>query len=108
MKRRYGTEGEEWAKEGRRVTDSDNMKAIEKALDDGPIIVRHSFYRGTSAPDYFIFKDYGEFRAYLDQTAYAGDTIDVWGFAATCGDQNRLADGSCPDENGLVPKPGGA
>jgi hypothetical protein len=109
MKRRYGTEAEEWTTEGRKITEKGNLDAIRKALDaDLPIIVRHSFYRGTSAPDYFIFKDYNEFLAYLDQNAYAGDAIDVWGFGAVCKQENRLAEGMCPDETGSLPKAGAA
>jgi hypothetical protein len=44
--------------------------------------------------------------AYLDAHAFAGDAIHVWSFAAVCGDDNELASGKCPDDNGLVPTRG--
>jgi hypothetical protein len=44
------------------------------------------------------------FTPYLDAHASAADAIHVWSFAAVCRDDNELASGKRPDENGLVPR----
>ena len=107
MKTRFRSEADDWNLNGRKITSSENLEVIRKTLEDeGPIIVEHWFYRGSSAPDRFVFDEYDEFIAYLEEHAAAGDAIHVWSFAALCKDGNTIANGKCPDEEGLVPKRG--
>jgi hypothetical protein len=74
--------------------------------DEGPIIVEHWFYHGASAPERLIFEDFDEFEAWLNEHTYAGDAIDIWSWATTCQRDKRLAEGKCPDDDGLVPRSG--
>jgi hypothetical protein len=107
MKTRFRSDADEWIPDGRKITSPANLDMIRKTLEaDGPIIVEHWFYRGASAPDRLVFDDFDAFNDYLNANAFAGDAIHIWSFAAVCKDDNELAYGKCPDENGLVPKRG--
>jgi len=72
----------------------------------GPIIVEHWLYLGVSAPERLIFEDFEQFTTWLDAHTYAGDAIDVWSWAAACQPGKKLADGKCPDDQGLIPQGG--
>jgi hypothetical protein len=107
MRIRWQVEADEWTTDGRKINSPENLELIRKTLEDeGPIIVEHWFYYGSSAPDRFVFDDYDEFVEYLEGKAWAGDAIHVWSFAAVCKDENELASGKCPDDSGRVPKRG--
>ena len=107
MKIHFRNETDEWTADGHSITAPDVIEAIRRCLEkQGPILVEHWFYRGGSAPDRFVFDDYQAFLDYLDAKAYAGDAIHVWSFDAACRNDNQLAYGKCPDENGLVPRRG--
>jgi hypothetical protein len=107
MKIRFYNDGDEWTTEGSKITEPENLQAIRKTLDDeGSVIVEHWFYRGSRSPDRLIFDDFDLFTQYLETKASAGDAIHVWSFAATCNDENELAYGKCPDDQGRVPKKG--
>ena len=104
MKMRFRSEDDGWTTEGRKITASETLDVIRQCLErEGPIIVEHSFYRGSCAPDRTVFNDFEAFTAYLNAYAFAGDAIHVWSFAAVCKDDNGLTLGKCPDENGLIP-----
>jgi hypothetical protein len=49
--------------------------------EEGPVIVQHRLYRGASAPDRYVVKDFDELTEHLAKRASAGDIIDVWSFA---------------------------
>ena len=107
MKTRFRCNDDDWTQDGRKITDAENLEAIRRAItDDGPVILEHWFYRGSCSPDRFIFDDFEELLAYLNDHAFAGDDIVVWSFASVCNNDNQLASGKCPDENGLVPRRG--
>lgn len=107
MKIRFYSEDDEWTLEDTKITEPKNLQAIRKTLnDEGPIIVEHWFYRGSSAPDRLIFDDFDLFVQYLNTMASAGDAIHVWSFAAACKNDNKLTYGKCPDDQGRVPKKG--
>jgi hypothetical protein len=96
-----------WTADGRQITSSEALAAIRRCLEDeGPLIVEHWFYRGSCAPDRSVFDSYEAFGEYLDSRAAAGDAIHVWSFAAACRDDNELASGKRPDDDGLVPRRG--
>lgn len=107
MKTRFRVEDDGWAADGRKITAPEALDAIRRCLDEeGPVIVEHWFYRGSCGPDRMVFSDFDAFSAYLNAHAFAGDAIHVWSFAAVCRDDNALAFGKCPDDDGLVPAGG--
>ena len=107
MKTGFFSEADEWLIDGAKITSPENLETIRKVLEDeGPIILEHRFYRGSSAPDRFVFDDYEDFKQYLDSEARAGDKIYGWNFAGICTAENTLASGKCPDDQGRVPKKG--
>lgn len=106
MKTLYRSEDDDWNADGAKITAPETLDAIRRCLDDSPIIVEHWFYRGSRGPDRLIFDDYDDFLEYLNTHARAGDSIHTWNFAALCLDDNELAHGKCPDDNGLVPRRG--
>lgn len=107
MRSGFRCEDDGWSVDGRKITDTAALNAIRQCLDrEGPIIVEHWFYRGSCAPDRFVFDEMDEFTEYLNTKAKAGDAIHVWSFGAVCRDDNELAGGKCPDDNGLIPKRG--
>ena len=107
MKIRFFSEADEWATDGARITDAQHLETVRRTLEDeGPVIVEHWFYRGSSAPDRLVFDDFDDFTEYLNTHASAGDIIDAWSFSAVCTEHNRLATGKCPDDQGRVPRKG--
>ena len=107
MKTRWRSESDEWSATGKKIDSSENLELIRKVLkDEGPIVVEHWYYRGATAPDRHVFEDFDEFVKYLNQKTAAGDAIHVWNFSRVCTNENELASGKCPDENGEVPRRG--
>jgi len=107
MKVRFFSDADEWASEGDTITHPGHLETVRRTLeDDGPVIVQHWFYRGSSAPARVVFEDFNQFTDYLNTHASAGDIIDVWSFSAVCNDANRIASGKCPDDQGRVPRRG--
>ena len=107
MKARWRVEADEWTTEGRKITSEENLEIIRKTFEDeGPIIVEHRFYRGSSAPDRMLFEYFDDFMAYLNSKASAGDSIWVWSYFQICREDNIIAQGKCPDEDGCVPRKG--
>jgi hypothetical protein len=107
MKTRFCSDDDEWTTAGAIITTPERLAALRQALDKGPVIVEHWFYRGACSPERIVFDDFDELLNYLSTKAYAGDAIHVWSFAVVCKDSNQLAHGKCPDDQGRVPKPGG-
>jgi hypothetical protein len=104
---RWRAERDHWTTDGPKITSPESLRTIQDELENkGPIIVAHWFYRGSSAPDRFIFDEYETFVEYLEKQAVAGDIIDVWSFYDLCKDDNTIASGKCPAEDGCVPEHG--
>jgi hypothetical protein len=107
MRARFHCEDDGWVADGRKITAAEALEAIRRCTEDeGPIIVEHWFYRGSCVPERAVFDDVEAFVDYLDTHAFAGDVIDVWSFAVVCRDDNKLASGKCPNDDGLVPTRG--
>jgi hypothetical protein len=107
VKTRFRCEADDWTPNGSKINAPEKLHAIRHVLEhEGPIIVQHWFYRGASAPDRLVFDDYEEFTVWLNERTAAGDAIDVWSWAAVCAADVRLAEGKCPDSEGLVPRRG--
>ncbi len=103
----FRSDEDEWVPDGRKILSTENLEKIRRTLEDeGPIIVEHWFYRGSSAPDRLIFDDVGEFVEYVQSKSRIGDAIHVWSFASVCKDDNVIASGKFPDEDGCVPRKG--
>ncbi len=104
---RIRPEKDDWRPDGRKILSSENLEIIRKTLDDeGPIIVEHWYYYGSQAPDRFVFEDLDEFVSYVQNSSRIGDAYHVWSFASVCKDENEIAWGKFPDEDGCVPRKG--
>jgi hypothetical protein len=98
---------DEWVSKGRKILSAENLERIRRTLEDeGPIIVEHWFYRGSRSPDRLIFDDLDDFIGYVQSHARSGDAFRVWSFASACKDENVIASGKHPDEDGRVPRKG--
>ena len=100
-------EEDDWRPDGKKILSPENLAVIERTLEDeGPIIVEHWHYYGSRAPDRLICEDLDEFVAYVETKSRIGDAFHVWSFAAVCRDENEIASGKLPDEDGCVPRKG--
>lgn len=107
MRTGWRVEADQWTPDGVKITSEENLEVIRRTLDEqGPIVVEHRRYRGSSAPDRLIFDDYENFIDYLNTKAWAGDSIWIWSFDELCRDENSLVHGKCPDDSGCVPEGG--
>jgi len=107
MKIRFFSEADEWTTDGPKITAPEQLETVRRTLEDeGPVIVAHWFYRGSSAPDRVVVDDFDHFIEYLNTRASAGAIIDVWSFSAVCTDTTRIASGKCPDDQDRVSKKG--
>lgn len=107
MKTRFRSEADDWNPNGSRITSSENLESIRQVLEEeGPILVKHWFYRHGCGPEHLVFDEYEEFVAYLNEHSSAGDAIDVWSIWRICNEKDRIAEGKCPDEEGMVPAGG--
>ena len=96
-----------WSTDGRNIFSPDRLSAIRKVIEEiGPVIVEHWFYYGSRSPDRLIFGEYEEFLAYVTTKGIPGDAFHVWNFADVCRDENTIANGKRPDEQGRVPARG--
>jgi hypothetical protein len=103
----YVAEIDGWTVSGAKITDPEKLKGIRATLEEkGPIILEHKFYRAARGPHTLAFDDYDEFINYLNSNGQAGDRMTVWSFWDVCKDDNVLAAGKCPDDEGRVPERG--
>ena len=107
MKVRDRYEPDEWSQEGLKITSPENLESVRSVLEnEGPILVKHWFYRAATGPQHMVFDDYEDFVSYLNEHAYAGDAFDVWSILRICEGEKCIAQGKCPDEDGLIPRRG--
>jgi hypothetical protein len=100
-------EADEWTPDGRKILSAENVAAIRKTLEDeGPIILEHWHYRGACSPDRCVFDDFDDFLGYVKGQARIGDAFHIWSYAAVCRNDNEIAGGKLPDEDGCVPRKG--
>ena len=101
------SEADDWNTEWPNILAPEALAKIQQVLEEqGPVIVEHRHYRGSSAPDRFVFDDYENFLEYLKSYARPGDVFWVWNYAELCKDENRIANGKYPDAEGRTPRRG--
>lgn len=93
-----------WIADGPNILDKETLTKIEETLERAPIIVEHWFYYGSRAPERLIFDDYEYFQEYLAEKARPGDSFHLWDFGALCRNDNELAHGKYPNDEGCVPR----
>jgi hypothetical protein len=106
FKTAWRSKADNWSLDGERITDERNLEKIRRVLEKAPILVEHSFYRGSRGPDRRVFDDYANFIEYLQQNAVAGDAIYVWDLQPLLREDKAVAHGKCPAEDGTVPEGG--
>lgn len=107
MKRQFDRyEPDNWTPEGKKILSSESIERIRATLANGPIIVRHWFYRGACSPKLVCFDDFDEFSEYLNDNAVPGDAFDVWSFVDSCKLEDIVAEGKLHDSDGCVPEGG--
>jgi hypothetical protein len=100
-------EADDWTPNGQKILSPENLAIVRKTLEDkGPIIVEHRFYRGARSPERLVFDDFDAFVEYVQSEAVIGDAFHVWSFASVCRDENEIAGGKFPDDDGCVPRKG--
>jgi len=97
---------DEWIKSDYNISLPPQRSAVEEELQRGPVIIEHWFYYGSRPPDRVIVENMDDFDAYLAANAKPGDVVHVWSFADLCRNDNAIAEGEVPDEQGRVPRRG--
>lgn len=99
-------ESDNWTKDGSKILSAESIADIHKALNVGPIIVQHWFYRGASCPRVFSFEEFEEFEAHIKENAVPGDAFDIWSFNDVCTQERVVTEGKLHDFDGCVPQDG--
>ena len=95
----------EWSLDGEKIDSPENLSAIKKVFDeDGPILVRHWYLGGATAPNKTVFESFAEFVAYLEKDAQAGDEFEIWNLWLLIRDTPPVVKAKCPDADGAVPR----
>jgi hypothetical protein len=107
MRTRFRNDDDNWGPDGDIICSTDSLRCIQTVLHDkGPVLVRHEFYRGASAPDWKVFDLFEEFEEYLNNLCSAGDRISVWDLFDFWINNSPITSGKCPDDQGMVPEKG--
>jgi hypothetical protein len=91
---------------GANVLSAETLARIGSALEAGPLVVEHRFYRGSRSPERLVVEDIGRLKAYLSANAVPGDSFWFWSFDAVCRDDNALLNSKYPDKDGTTPRGG--
>jgi hypothetical protein len=100
-------EADDWTTAGAKINTPQNLAGVRRTLQEiGPIIVEHWLYRGARAPDRIVFDEFEDYEKYLNSNVRPGDNLYIWSFAEVCTNENALAYGKYPDDQGRVPTKG--
>lgn len=99
-------EPDNWTNAGFKITSVEGISAIANALNKGPIIVQHWFYRGASSPYVLAMETLVDFTEYVTTKTSAGDILAIWSFGEVCTTANYVAQGKVPDLDGTTPEGG--
>lgn len=99
-------EPDDWTNDGNKITSEENLKLIQKIIDEGPIIIEHWYYRGASSPNVFVVDDMDNFIDYVKKQTSSGDILDIWSFTKLCNQKNIIVSGKIPDIDGKIPTGG--
>ncbi len=95
-----------WTADGARIS-SEVLSRLRSIIDDeSALIVEHRVYRGASAPRRFVCDDFDELERYVLKSTKPGDSLWFWNFENCCRDDDSVAHGKTPDEQGRVPMSG--
>ncbi|MEO8840183.1 MAG: hypothetical protein ABI704_01345 [Kofleriaceae bacterium] len=95
-----------WSMDGPNILSPEQLRKIELALEHSFVILEHRFYNGSRAPAVTVFDDFKVLDEYLRANARPGDSIWCWRYEELCRDDNSLAHGKMPDEQGRTPRGG--
>lgn len=98
-------EADNWVA-GQNVLSSEILARLADALESGPLLVEHRFYRGARSPERMVIEDLDRFKAYLLASAAPGDSFWFWSFDSVCRDDNALLNSKYPDKDGTTPRGG--
>lgn len=105
--RGFIVESDGWTVNGAKITDSHGLEAIRSTIGRrGPLILEHKFYRAATGPKYSLFDEFDEFIEYLAREPKVGDMLTAWMLCDVCRDDNTVAAGKYPDDDGRVPEGG--
>ena len=91
---------------GTNVLSADVLDRLTNALESGPLVVEHRFYRGSRSPERMVIDEIAKLKAYLSAHAAPGDSFWFWPFDAVCRDDNALLHSKYPDKDGTTPRGG--
>ena len=98
-------EADNWVA-GPNLLSPEVLGRVAQALEGGPLVVEHRFYRGSRSPDRLVIEDIDRFKAYLASHATPGDSFWFWAFDSVCRDDNALLASKYPDQDGTTPRGG--
>ena len=99
-------ENDGWVFDGKNIVSEESLHKVGIAIGKSVIVLEHRFYRGSKAPKRLFFEEYEEFLTYIKEESSPGDAFRIWSFSETCHDQNTVAAGKFPDEQGRTPLKG--
>jgi hypothetical protein len=94
-------ESDNWRVDGAKITSE--IPKLEAALERTVLILEHWFFRGSRSPERTFWEEFGELRRYLETQVRPGDLLYFWEFDKCCTNDNALASGKYPDDQGRVP-----
>lgn len=105
--RGFIVEADGWTVDGAKITDPQKLEAIRTTIERrGPLILEHKYYRAARGAKYFLFDDYSDFVDYLNTQPNVGDRLTAWMLCDVCRDEEAIAAGKYPDDEGRVPERG--
>lgn len=103
----FSSEADGWGAGGRRLTETD-LKLVQAVLErEGPVLLKHWFYGGASAPECHLFGEIGPLREYLKAKVLAGDALRIWSVEKLLEQQGMVTVVSCKCANGRGEVPSG-
>src|SRR5687768_4728898 len=98
---------DDWLEDAHPKIDDELISKLQQIIrDESAVIVEHKHYRGSRAPDRFVFDDPDALSRYVTESIRAGDVVYVWKFETVCTDDDMHTYAKMPDADGKVPVKG--
>lgn len=98
-------EADGWSTDGPNILAPENLSLLRTVLDDvAPVVVEQWHYRGSQAPDRFVFDSYEKLERYVRESAVPGDLFYMWNFTECCPRESAMVTAKMPDAEGRVPR----